>query len=81
MDHFRFQRTWFYPADLGRSCSGYQTRSAIKGILRHNSKGDFQRGEKWGFRGIVQRFKRYILRALIAQQGKERKKQNIREPR
>ena len=32
--------------------------------------------EKWGFRGIVQRFNRYILRALIAQQGKERKKQN-----
>ena len=39
---------------------------------------DFGGGEKWGFKGIVQRFKRYFLRALIAQQGRERKTQNKR---
>ena len=37
-----------------------------------------EEGEKWGFRGIVQRLKRYFLRALIAQQGRERKTQNKR---
>ena len=79
MYFFRFQRTWFYPTDLGRPRLGCQTRSAIKRTLRHSRKARF-RGEKWGFRGIVQRFKRYILRALIAQ--KEEKETNkIREPR
>ena len=49
--------------------------STVKGTLRHSTR----EGEKWGFRGIVRRFKRYILRALIAQQGRERKKQNKRD--
>jgi len=63
---------------LGRPCPGYQTRSAIKGTLRHSNKRDFGGEEKCGIRGIVQRYKRYIIRALIAQQRRERKKQNKR---
>ena len=47
----------------------------IKGTLRHSSR---RGGEKWGLRGIVQRFKRYILSVLKAQQGRERRKQNKR---
>ena len=62
MHFFRFQKTWFYPADLGCPRPGYQTMSIIKGTLRYNSR---EGGEKWGFRGIVQRFKRYIKRAKV----------------
>ena len=43
--------------------------STIKGILRHSRKGGGGGGEK-GFKGSVQRFKIYILRALKAQQGR-----------
>ena len=71
MHIFRFQRTWFYPADLGCPRPGYQTMSTIKGTLRRSKKGE---GIKWGFRGRVQRFKTYVLRALKAQQRKVKKK-------
>ena len=71
MHIFRFQRTWFYPADLGCPHPGYQTRSAIKRTLRHSRRGGIWEGEKRGFRGRFQRFKKYILRALRAQQGRE----------
>ena len=39
MHLFRFQRTWFYPAYLGRLCPGYQTMSTIKGTLKQSSRG------------------------------------------
>ena len=51
--------------------------SIIKGILRHSRK-EGGGGEERGFRGKkrrrVQKFKRYILRALRVQQGKGKKK-------
>ena len=38
MHLFRFQRTWFYPANQGHLRPRYQTISTIKGTLRHNRK-------------------------------------------
>ena len=69
MHLFRFQRTWFYLVDQGRPRLGYQTMSTIKGTLRHSKKGF-----RWRKKGRVERFKRYILRALRAEQGKGKKK-------
>ena len=67
----RFQRTWSYPANQGRPHPGYQAMSTIKGTLRYSRIG----GEgEWGFTGRFQRFKRYILRALRAQQGRGKKR-------
>ena len=55
MHFFRFQRTWFYPADQGRPRPGYQTMSTIKGTLRHSEKGgkkgDSEGGKEGEFRG------------------------------
>ena len=77
MHFFRFQRTWLYPVDQGRHRLGYQAMSTIKGTLRHSRNGrggGKEKGFKGRKRGRVQRFKRYILRALRAQQGKGKKK-------
>ena len=79
----RFQRTWFYPTDQRHPRSGYQTMSTIKGTLRHSRMGErkgIQWGEKWGFTERFQRFKRYILRVLRAQQGRG-KKRGIKQER
>jgi len=73
----RFQRTWFYPANQRRPHSGYQTMSTIKRTLRHSRMGGrkgIQGGEKWGFTERFQRFKRYILRILRAQQRRGKKR-------
>ena len=66
MYFFKFQRTWFYPADQGHPCLGYQTMSTIKGTLRHSKRGGEKEGFRWREKGRVQRFKRITLRALIA---------------
>ena len=76
MHLFKFQRTWFYLTNQGRPHPGYQTMSIVKGTLRHSRKNG---EEKWGFRSIVQRFKRYILRTLRAQQGGEKEKRDKQE--
>ena len=56
MHFFMFQRTWFYLADQGRPCPGYQTMSTIKGTLRHSKKEE-KEGFGWWEMGRVQRFK------------------------
>ena len=76
MHLFRFQRTWFYLVDQGRPRLGYQTMSTIKGTLRHSKKGF-----RWRKKGRVERFKRYILRALRAEQGKGKKKKGTKQER
>jgi len=47
--------------------------STIKRTLRHSKKGKGERGFRGRKRGRVQRFKKYILRVLRAQQGKGKK--------
>ena len=43
MHFFRFQRTWFYSANQGCPRLEYQTKSTIKGKLRHSKR---ERGRK-----------------------------------
>ena len=73
MHLFMFQRTWFYLADQGRPHSRYQTMSIIKGTLKH-SGNEGKRGFRWRKNGRVQMFKKIILKALKAQQGKGERK-------
>ena len=47
MHLFRFQSTWFYPADQGHPRLGYQTTTTIKGTLRHSRIKGIQMEEKW----------------------------------
>ena len=80
MHIFRFQRTWFYPADLGCPRPGYQTMSTIKGTLRHSKKGE---GRKMGIQGKsseIQNIYSYSFKSPT-KEGKEKKGQNKREPR
>ena len=64
MHFFRFQRTWLYPVDQGRSRLGYQAMSTIKGTLRHSKngkgggakKGDSKGGKEGEFKGSKDKF-------------------------
>ena len=77
---FRFQRTWFYPANQGRPRSGYQTMSIIKGTLRHNRKrgGGIQIEGKWES-SEFQKDNSQSFKSLARERGEKRNK--IREPR
>ena len=70
MHLFRFQRTWFYPADQGHPRPGYQTMSTIKGTLRHNKRG----GRKMGIHREISEVQKIYSQSFKSptREGKEK---------